>query len=205
MATSDVDIANVALRLLKAQRISSLTDGTKNANVVNDIFTEIRESLLGDHNWGFATKRVKLARSSTTPVFDFDYGYVLPSDWLRTVSVHDNDAGTGTIEYQEEELEDQGVLMASVEDVYLVYIYKVTDPNRMSAACRKAFAYELAVSMPGINNISATREAELRREARKALRKAKSKDGMGSTQPRRPQGTWRNSRSSWPHWRIWPD
>lgn len=204
MATSDTDIVNRALRLLKAQRITSLTDGTKNANVALDVFTEIREDLLRSHAWNFATKRAILARSSTTPTFEFDFGYALPSDWLRTVSVHDNDAGTGTIDYREEELADQGVILASVETLYLRYIYNLIDPNRMSADFRTAFSYALAVAMPGIGNISASREDALEGRARRRLIKAKSSDGLGSPPERRPVGSWRATRSSWPQWRIWP-
>ncbi len=42
MATDNTQIANRALRLVKAGRITALDDGSKNANVVNDIFTEVR-------------------------------------------------------------------------------------------------------------------------------------------------------------------
>ena len=37
--TSDTDIVNVAMRLLKANRITALADGSNNANVADDVFT----------------------------------------------------------------------------------------------------------------------------------------------------------------------
>lgn len=194
MATSDTDLANRALRLLKANRITSLTDGSKNANVMNDVFTSERESLLRNHAWNFATKLTTLSRSATTPSFEFDYGYVLPSDWLRSVRVQDNDAGTGTIHYREGELDGEGVILASSETLYLTYIYTVTDPNRMSADFHTALVYALAVAAPGIGNISASREAELVTRADRTKMQARSTDAMGSRPERRPKGSWATSR-----------
>ena len=75
----DTAITNYALRLLKAQRITSLTDGSNNANAANDVFTQVRDELIRAHNWNFATKRQKLAQSSTTPTFEFDNAYPLPA------------------------------------------------------------------------------------------------------------------------------
>ena len=113
---SNTDIANVTMRLLKANRITSLTDGSNNANAANDVFDEVRDNLLRAHNWKFALKWVKLAQSNTSPVFEFDNAYVLPADWIRTVSVHDNDAGVGTVLYKEGEIDGQGVLLTSADD-----------------------------------------------------------------------------------------
>jgi hypothetical protein len=93
---SKVDIANRALRLIGGERITSFTQGTPNANKVTDLYDELVDDLLR-YPWNFATKRVKLAQSSTAPTFEFDHAYTLPSDWIYTVSVHGNDIGRATI------------------------------------------------------------------------------------------------------------
>ena len=81
---SDTDVANVALRLIGSTNpITSLTDGSDNAKVVNAIYTEVRDDLLRSHPWNFATKRVKLSRLSTDPTFEFDFAYALPTDWAQ--------------------------------------------------------------------------------------------------------------------------
>ena len=56
------------------------------------------------------------------------------------------------------------------------------------------FVLALAVAAPGIGNISAEREAEIRKEARWALLGARSSDAMGSRPERRPVGSWVTSR-----------
>jgi hypothetical protein len=199
--TTDTEIKNRALRLLKAQRITS--PGSKNDNVIDDVYDEVRDELLRGHTWHFGRKLAKLARSSTTPTFEFNYGYVLPSDWMRTVAVHDNDAGTGVVNFREGELAGVGVLLASVEDIYLEYVYKVTDPNRMSPDFRAAFSHELAVACPGISNLSAAAWDQLEKWATKRRNKAKSADALGSPPRQLPRGTWADSRQSWPSSR-WP-
>jgi hypothetical protein len=203
--SSVTDIVNRALRLLKANRVTSLTDGTNAANAANDVYIEVRDDLLRAHNWNFATKRQKLAKSATAPVFEFDNAYPLPADWMRTVSVHNNDAGAGSFLYREEEVDDQGSIVTSADEVWIRYIYRVTDPNRMPADFRTALSYNIALAIPGVPNLSAAREERLESRADRILRKAKHSDAVGSAPESRPAGSWVTVRGGYPGWRAWPD
>lgn len=191
------------MRLLKSTRITNLTDGTNNANAANDVFAEVRDGLLRTHHWNFATKRQKLAQSATAPTFEFDYAYPLPADWLRTIGVYDNDAGYGSVLYREEEVDNQGAIATNSDEIWIRYIYKVTDPNRMSADFREAFAHVLAVAIPGVPNISVGRIDQLQRRADRLLGKAKHTDALGSSPDRRPPGSWTTVRGGYPGWRNW--
>ena len=183
------------MRLLKANRITSLTDGSNNANAANDVFAEVRDDMLRAHNWNFAQKWVKLAKLAATPTFEFDNAFALPADWIRTVSVHDNDAGASAAPlYREGEIGSQGVILSSADEMWMRYIYRVTDANRMAADFRAAFAHALALAIPGVSNISAAREERLEKSAEKRLRRAKHADAVGSTPERRPVGSWVTSR-----------
>lgn len=194
---SEAALCTAALRLVAGKRITSLTQGTPNANDVNDLYTTARDDLLGDHNWNFATRRAKLARSSTAPTFEFDYAYVLPSDWVRTISVHNNDNGVGTVLHREEEVDGQGVICASVEDLYLRYVALVTDPNRMPVKFRRALISALArdLAMP-VANSNTVREFYAK-QAKSDLLKAKAADAMGASPEARPRGSWATSRGGW--------
>lgn len=202
MPYSDADIVNAALTPLGGTPITSLTDGSPNANKAQKIYDNIRDGLLREANWKFAKRLVKLSRSGTAPAFGFDYAYVLPSDWIRTISAHDNDAGLGVIDYEQAEVNGTDTICASVEDVYLKYIYRVTDPNRFSQGFRRAFeealARDLAMSVANSNTLFTLH----RDEAKTALRKAKSTDSMQQPLPQRPRGTWVTSRERWGT--IWP-
>ena len=193
--SSETDVVNVALRLIGAKTIVSLTDGSDNASVVEDIYTETRDDLLSSHPWNFAIKRVQLARISTAPAFEFDYAYALPSDWLRTVSVHDNDAGHGTVLYRSEQVTGQKALVSSSDSVYLRYVSMVTDTNLMPPDFRRALALSLARDLSIPLASSNTMYEQFTRESARALTRARSSDGMGSFPELRPRGSWASSRA----------
>jgi len=195
--TSVTDVVNVALRRVGAERITSLTDGSKSANVANDIYAGVRDDLLRSHPWNFATKRQQLSQSATAPAFEFDFAYPVPSDWLRTVSVHDNDAGYGTVYYRMEQVGAQRCIVTSASQVWLRYVYRMTDPNAMAAdfltAWEYALAKDFAIPLAGSDTLFQLMEAK----ARQTLNKARSSDAMGAFPERRPAGSWATSRAGW--------
>ena len=193
----DTDICNVALRRIGASRIVSLTDGSTSANVANDIYEEVRDDLLRSHPWNFATKRVKLAQSATAPTFEFDHAYPYPSDWLRTISVHDNDAGHGTVLYRSELIGTQHAIITSSDDVWLRYVSRVTDPNLMAPDFRKAFELALARDMAIALTSSNQLHESMSILAERALNKARSNDALGAFPELRPRGSWATSRGGW--------
>ncbi len=191
---SKVDIANVALRFVGATRITSFGEGTASANVVNDIYDETRLQLL-TYPWNFATSRVELARSATAPAFEFNYAYTLPSDWLHTVSLHDNDNGVGTIHHRGEQVNGQHVILADQENVWIRYIKNEVDANLMTPTFRRALALALARDISVALTNSNTLTSELAKKAKEALGAARSNDAMNSSPERRPRGSWANSRA----------
>jgi hypothetical protein len=85
---SEVGICNSALIKIGASRITSLTEGSKNANLCAEQYAKLRDAELRAHLWNFATSRQKLAQISGAPVSGFEFHYQLPSDWVRTVAVY---------------------------------------------------------------------------------------------------------------------
>ena len=190
---ANIDIANRSLRKVGGSRITSFTQGTKNANAVEDIFEDLRDELL-DYPWNFASERAKLARLSTTPGFGWDHAYAMPDQWLRTRSVHDNVDGTGVIFYYMEQVAGQIALVTSADTVYIRYVKRVTDPNLWSVGFRHAYvdalARELAIPIAGSKLLF----EKLERTARRTLAAAKSTDSIQSFPERRPRGSWVTSR-----------
>jgi hypothetical protein len=90
MATSVVDICNNALIRIGSKTITSLSDGDKVANSCNLLYTQTRDLLLRQHFWNFAVTRVQLASESTSPGFEFDYSYPLPSDFIRAIGLYES-------------------------------------------------------------------------------------------------------------------
>ena len=83
---SNVEIANRALQMLGAERITSLTEDSVNARAVNAAFEPVKLAELRKHTWSFAVTRAQLAASATAPLFTKTTSYPLPSDFIRLLA-----------------------------------------------------------------------------------------------------------------------
>ena len=133
-----VGICNRALSYLKAQPITSLTDGTESARIVSRVYDYLRDELLRAHPWNFATKRAALARLSTTPAWGYDYQFALPTDCLRVLAA----VGSDETEISDFKIESRN-LLTNEEAVYLLYVYRVTDPAQYDALFSAALSYRI--------------------------------------------------------------
>jgi len=196
---SQVDIANAALRKIGASTITSFTQGIKNSNYINDRYADLRDALLEMHQWNFAVKRKKLAQLSETPAVNFDYAYSLPTDYIRAMSVHDNDEGLGVVDHK---IED-GKILSSSDQLWLIYVSRVTDPNKMSPLFREALsaliASEAAVAIAESNTMREQAEKAFQR----ILRRARSADSMADLPDRLPDGSWMLNRAGRVGQRKW--
>ena len=80
MAFSKLSIINDALTMLGANRITSLTDGSTESAVMNQIFDGVQDAVIRAYPWNCLTHRRQLVASTTTPAFGFDHAYPLPTD-----------------------------------------------------------------------------------------------------------------------------
>lgn len=185
---SEVTIANAALQLVKnSKEITSRSQGTKEANAVDAIFDELRDFMLESHNWNFATKRVQLAQLATTPAYEWDYEYQLPSDFIRVVSVHNNSTGRDWVAYKIE----NGKIMSDASALYLRYVARVEDPNLMPATFRNAFAKLLASRLAMTISQSAALSKELYSQyLDQDIPLAKSSDSIQDMPDQLPESSW---------------
>ena len=147
MAATNVDIANSALSKLGAEEITSLSDNTRRAKLVNRQFDKIRKKLLRSHPWNFAIKRSALTEDASSPAFEYDNQFVLPSDFLRAVRE----------EYKDTDFKVEGNLLLANQDSFnLVYIADITDPTEFDATFDELFALTLAyeLSYPLVQSMS---------------------------------------------------
>src|SRR3546814_17127816 len=80
---------------------------------------------------------------------EFDYAHDLPADWLRTITVHDNDAGLGALPFLEMEVDGASVLATNSEDVFLKYVYRHTPEARWPADFVMALQLAMALAPIG--------------------------------------------------------
>ncbi len=83
---SEVNVANLALTDLGADRIIALDENSENARKVNAIFALIRDSVLRSHPWNFAIQRRNFNQTTNTPEFGYDSEFQIPGDVLRILT-----------------------------------------------------------------------------------------------------------------------
>ncbi len=150
---SVVDICNLAMTVLGADRITSISDNNENARRLSAIYDECLKDVLRAHPWNFAITRVALAVLVSTPVFGFDYEYQLPSDCLRVIEVTD-----GTSPIVDFKVEGRKLLL-NYDSVYIKYIAYITDTTQFTSQFVFVLASRLAAELAyAITNNKATAE-----------------------------------------------
>ncbi len=121
MALTDIELCTRALVKLGARPITSLSDGSSEAEIASLLYAPTRDGLLSSYAWSFATVQAALTLSSTAPVADYQFAYNLPNDILRVISIGANNAGSG-IPYRM----TGNVLHTNASGVILTYIARVS-------------------------------------------------------------------------------
>ncbi len=191
MAYSKVRIANRALQAIGAKgSITVLPDAANpNAVKVNNIWDEILDIVLADVKPRFATLRAKLSQSATSPTNTdrWQYAYPLPSDYLCPAIDNADDPWiwpAGIEPYSIETLSSSdGSLCVMTnydstgsDDVYVLYIKRVTDPTKFFAAFQTCVAYRLAAELALSVVESITKHQDMMTLYERALKKAKGAD-----------------------------
>jgi hypothetical protein len=143
MATA-VSICSNALLMLGDKPINSLEEGSDRARLAANLWPDLRDFVLRSHPWNCAVKRVTLNPQSTPPDFDFEYSFLMPGDWLRTLQVGQRG------ERPEYQIEGKTILMH--ESVCrLRYIWRNDNPatwdsmlvHAMTMVMKAVFAYPI--------------------------------------------------------------
>ncbi len=138
--SSFVEIGSNALRLLGDDPITSLTEDSERARLVNAIYEEVRNEVTRAAMWNCAKDRQVLASLATTPAFGWSYYHQLPSTCLRVIDVLSGDIRI------DHEVEGRKI-MTDVSSVNLIFLKKITDPNDMDALFIGAYTAKLAAEL----------------------------------------------------------
>ncbi len=180
--TSNVEICNVALTRIDRKRITDLLDGSTSANDCSALFTPTRHELLRGHDWNFARDRQKLAQLGAAPTYEFGHAYQLPTDWLATRKVHDNQIGASSPKFR---IEGKTIL-SNADDIYLTYTRDLSDAAAMPADFRSLFSYRLAEQLAKTTTV----RDEMFRAVLKFDKRTKSADAIEDDTELLPAGGW---------------
>lgn len=169
---SEVHICNLALIKIGQPRINSLSDNTKSALLLNEIFETIRDEVLADHPWNFAIKRAEFSQLVTTPAYEYAYEYQIPSDCLRVWRPEDEN-----IEFREED----GKIVTNEGTFRCQYIARVTNVAKFSHAFAQALAFRLAAEVAYAIVNSAQLQQTMMLAYKERLATARSNDAQTGT------------------------
>lgn len=153
MATTEVNICNIALSWLGASLITALDDETTEAELCNSNYAFSRDVALEDRDWTFATGRDTLTPSVTDPDFGFTYAFDLPAGCLRVIKA-DSDPYFLTNENWKRE---EDTIVSNATPMYIKYIKQITDPTKFSPwfvhVCAARLAADIAIAITGSKDI----------------------------------------------------
>ena len=143
MASSEVAIANRALQILGAKRISSLSQDAPNARSMNTAFVPVRDALLRRYDWNFAIKRASVAASATDDLYEGLKRYQLPNDFGRLL----RERNTSFFQEQRRDwqIEEGHILTKDGAPLQFRYVALVTDPALFDPLFAEALSAKLAV------------------------------------------------------------
>jgi hypothetical protein len=96
MPMSAIELCAAALVKIGARPFAAFAEDTAEAACARRLYPIARDLLLGMHPWSFTLAQTRLTPDAQAPVADFAYGFALPEDHLRTVSVGTSGRSRGT-------------------------------------------------------------------------------------------------------------
>lgn len=173
MANADTDICNIALREVREQPISALTEDSEPARLCNEFYGDLLNLLLSRHPHNFAMRRQQLSQLVTAPAFQYLYQYALPTDplchrawrlWHNGQIIRRSGQG-GRAAWV---VEGRNLLTDYDNDVFLQYIALVTDVSSFPPTFVEALAQALAAKL----SYALTRDKGFSEQRMKAAKEA---------------------------------
>lgn len=141
--SSNIQICNNALLRLGNNTIASFSDGTTESDACQNLYDSTRKLLLRQFQWNFATTRVALAASGTTPIFGYANQFPLPSDYVRLVGIWQQSSDYAIENYN-------GTPMLLTNDgtpLQIKYIQDITDTTKMDDIFIEVLTLWLAIKL----------------------------------------------------------
>lgn len=167
--TTPVDICNSALIKIGIEKITSLSENTRQAQLCNEQYEKNRKMLLREHPWNFAIKRATLVATSNTPEYEFSIEYGLPTDYIRVIDTQYPDSF-----YQIE----NGKLYSNISGLKIRYIYNNENEDSYTPDFSELLALKIAIDLSYVLVQSSTLTQTLMAEYDKKLRDVRSFDAQ---------------------------
>lgn len=174
-ASSEVDLANMALTMLGQQPIAALTDNNNRAKLADKRLADVRDTVLRAHQWNCCIKRASLSAHGTAPVWGYSNRYQVPTDFVRLVSTESN-----TTDYRIE-AGNQGespllFILTDDTEMKILYVAKITSVAQMDSSLVQAIACRLAADIAVAVTGDAAHEASMMKKYQMVVSQAMFED-----------------------------
>jgi hypothetical protein len=164
-----VDICNSALIKIGVEKISALSDNSRQAILCNEQYDKLRKALLREHPWNFAVKRAALTDNGNTPAWDYEYEFDLPADCLRILNTQYADT-----DFQVE----GGKILARADELNIRYISDEDDTTKFPPDFQELLALKIAIDLSYTLIQSNSTTGSLLAQYDRMLRDVRSFDGQ---------------------------
>lgn len=152
---SKTAICNMALSMLGVgKQITALdTDRSSEGNNFRLFYDTVRDQVLSDFPWPFATRRVSLGLVEENPNDEWGYSYRYPSDCLRILRISSGtrtDSRQSRISYEIGGDDTFTLLYCDLDEATIKYISRIDDTARYPAPFVLALAAKLALHSASI-------------------------------------------------------
>lgn len=166
MAASPVAICNIALGWLGGTFIISLDDNTTEAKLCKVNYEPLRDAVIEEREWTFATKRLEPVSLSTLPLYGFDKAFQIPVEVIRVLQVSRagevstgvvidgsfksatrGGTGTGRESRIEWAREGSSILANNADRIFIRALVSIEDTTQFSPAFVQALAARLAMDL----------------------------------------------------------
>jgi hypothetical protein len=192
---SQVEIVNRALTALGSERITSLSDNTKQAKTASAIWDTIVDGLLRAYRWNFSIKRDSLAALVSTPEWGFEFEYQLPADCILLLQVGEYFVDRTAANYRDADdspwmIEGRKILTDLDAPLSIRYVGSVADTNDYDAMFTEALIAKLSMEMAEPLTQSATKRQLAKADYDSAIRLAIRSNSIENPSMSLPDSSW---------------
>lgn len=189
---------NRALLEIKQRKLASLSDANVSRRTLDDHWDSVLAEMLGEGMWNWCTRGVAIeASTEVEPEFGFTYAVPIPDDFVRLVAISSNGDFWPTLDRYHIE---GGYWNTFVSPLYVRYISDGAayggDLSLWPPDFERALILELACRIaPHLTQMGGDALDRLKRDAKRAVHNARSKDALDQAAERPPPGRLVNARA----------
>lgn len=149
---TQIDICNRALLKLGAEKITSLSDESREAQAVKLAWEGVRDREISLYSWSFAMRRASIAASATAPEWGYEKQYPLPVDclyleWVESAARSETSSNYNSVGDDAYRVEGRSILTDLAAPLRIVYKARVEDPNAWDVCFQNVMATALAIEI----------------------------------------------------------